>query len=149
MIGFFLAKNENIGVPSAVEKSRTSAFQSQDQMLSFFSGLKKNNHYENESTSQLSRSLWSQSQSRCCLCLSIKTQMSAAFLPDKLLSRKHQTMRVCIYMYMYVYVCIYIHIYIYIHVCICVCIYIYTQVHTYICTYTNTQIHAKYIHSCA
>jgi hypothetical protein len=38
MIGFFLAKKENIVVPNAVEKSQTGAFQSQDQTLSFFSG---------------------------------------------------------------------------------------------------------------
>jgi hypothetical protein len=38
MIGFFLAKKENTVVPNAVETSRTGAFWSQDQMLSFFSG---------------------------------------------------------------------------------------------------------------
>ena len=38
MIGFFLAKKENIVVPNAVEKSQTGAFRSQDQTLSFFSG---------------------------------------------------------------------------------------------------------------
>ncbi len=36
----FLAKKENI-VPNAVEKSRTGAFRSQDQTLSFFFRLKK------------------------------------------------------------------------------------------------------------
>ncbi len=41
MIAFFLAKKENIVVPNAVEKSRTGAFRSQDQMLSFFLRLKK------------------------------------------------------------------------------------------------------------
>ncbi len=48
---FFLAKKENIVVPNAIEKHRTGAFRSQDHMLSFFQA-KKNNHYENESTSQ-------------------------------------------------------------------------------------------------
>ncbi len=38
---FFLAKKENIMVPNAVEKSRTSAFWSQDQMLIFCFRLKK------------------------------------------------------------------------------------------------------------
>ncbi len=41
MIGFFLAKKENIGVPNAVEKYRTGAFRSQDQTLSFFFQAKK------------------------------------------------------------------------------------------------------------
>jgi hypothetical protein len=46
---FFFSKTENIVVPDAVEQSRTGAFRSQDQTLSFFFRLKKNNHYENES----------------------------------------------------------------------------------------------------
>jgi hypothetical protein len=41
MIDFFLAKKENLVVPNAVEKSRTGAFRSQDQTLSFFFRLKK------------------------------------------------------------------------------------------------------------
>jgi hypothetical protein len=36
MIVFFLTKKEKIVVPNAAEKSRTDAFQSQDQMLSLF-----------------------------------------------------------------------------------------------------------------
>jgi hypothetical protein len=50
MIGFCLAKKENIVVPNAVEKSRTGAFRSHDQTLSFFFRLKKNNHHKNESS---------------------------------------------------------------------------------------------------
>ncbi len=41
MIVFFLAKKENIVVPNAVDKSRTGAFQSRDQTLSFFFRPKK------------------------------------------------------------------------------------------------------------
>jgi hypothetical protein len=41
MIGFFLAKKENMVAPNAVEKSRTGAFRSRDQTLSFFFRLKK------------------------------------------------------------------------------------------------------------
>jgi hypothetical protein len=50
MIDIFLTKKENIVVLNAVEKSRTGAFRSQDQTLSFVFGHTKNNHYENEST---------------------------------------------------------------------------------------------------
>ncbi len=41
MIIFFLAKKENLVVPNAVEKSRTGAFRSHDQTLSFFFRPKK------------------------------------------------------------------------------------------------------------
>jgi hypothetical protein len=52
MIGFFLAKKENILVPNAVEKHRTGAFRTREQTMGFFFSLKKrDNHYENESIS--------------------------------------------------------------------------------------------------